>query len=43
MRLRDKAALVTGAASVFGADIARLFPSKGARVAVADLMQGARR
>ncbi len=37
MRLTDKVAIVTGAASGFGAEIARLFASEGAMVAVADM------
>lgn len=37
MRLKDKIALVTGAASGFGAEIARRFVQEGARVAVVDL------
>ena len=37
MRLTDKVAIVTGGASGFGAEIARLFASEGAMVAVADL------
>jgi len=37
MRLRDKIAIVTGAASGFGAGIARRFASEGARVVVNDL------
>ena len=37
MRLTDQVAIVTGAASGFGAEIARLFASEGAMVAVADL------
>lgn len=37
MRLADKTALVTGAASGFGAGIARKFAAEGARVMVADL------
>lgn len=43
MRLKDKAALVTGAASGFGAEIARSFAREGAKVAVVDLNEeGAR-
>lgn len=43
MRLQDKVALVTGAASGFGAEIARQFAGEGARVAVVDLNEeGAR-
>lgn len=43
MRLQDKVALVTGAASGFGAEIARVFASEGALVAVVDLNEdGAR-
>jgi 3-oxoacyl-[acyl-carrier protein] reductase len=43
MRLEDKVALVTGAASGFGAEIARVFASEGAHVAVVDLNEdGAR-
>ncbi|MEO0675940.1 MAG: glucose 1-dehydrogenase [Pseudomonadota bacterium] len=37
MRLKDKTAIVTGAASGFGAGIARKFASEGARVLVADI------
>ena len=37
MRLKDKAAIVTGAASGFGEGIARRFAEEGARVAVADI------
>jgi 3-oxoacyl-[acyl-carrier protein] reductase len=37
MRLHDKTAIVTGAASGFGAGIARRFAAEGARVMVADL------
>ena len=37
MRLQDKVAIVTGAASGFGAGIARKFVAEGARVIVADL------
>jgi 3-oxoacyl-[acyl-carrier protein] reductase len=37
MRLKDKVAIVTGAASGFGAETARLYAREGARVVVADL------
>ncbi|WP_026437543.1 SDR family oxidoreductase [Acidovorax sp. JHL-9] len=37
MRLKDKVAIVTGAASGFGAEIARQFAAEGAKVVVADL------
>lgn len=37
MRLKDKVAIVTGAASGFGAEIARQYVAQGARVAVADI------
>ncbi len=37
MRLKGKTALVTGAASGFGAEIARVFAREGARVAIFDL------
>ncbi|MFN6978536.1 MAG: SDR family NAD(P)-dependent oxidoreductase, partial [Gemmobacter sp.] len=37
MRLNDKIAIVTGAASGFGAGIARRFAAEGATVVVADL------
>lgn len=41
MRLQDKVAIVTGAASGFGAGIARKFAAEGARVLIADLdLQG---
>jgi len=43
MRLRDKIAIVTGAASGFGAGIARRFASEGARVVVNDLRDDAAR
>ncbi len=37
MRLDDKAAIVTGAASGFGAEIARVYAKAGAKVAVLDI------
>lgn len=37
MRLKDKVAIVTGAASGFGAEIARQYIAEGAKVAVADI------
>ena len=37
MRLKDKVAIVTGAASGFGAEIARLFALEGAMVVVSDI------
>jgi 3-oxoacyl-[acyl-carrier protein] reductase len=37
MRLKDKIAIVTGAASGFGAEIARQYAKEGAKVAVADI------
>lgn len=37
MRLKDKVAIVTGAASGFGAEIARSFAREGAMVVIADL------
>ena len=44
MRLQDRIAIVTGAASGFGEGIARHFVAEGARVAVADIdAEGARR
>ena len=41
MRLEGKTAIVTGAASGFGAGIARVFAREGARVMIADLNQDA--
>jgi 3-hydroxybutyrate dehydrogenase len=41
MRLQNKSALVTGAASGIGKDIARVFAREGAKVAIADLNQKA--
>jgi 3-hydroxybutyrate dehydrogenase len=37
MKLRDKSAIVTGAASGIGKDIALVFAREGAKVAIADL------
>lgn len=37
MRLKDKVAIVTGAASGFGAEIARVYANEGAKVVIADL------
>lgn len=37
MRLKDKVTIVTGAASGFGAEIARQYVAEGAKVAVADI------
>jgi NAD(P)-dependent dehydrogenase (short-subunit alcohol dehydrogenase family) len=39
MRLKDKVAIVTGAASGMGTSTAKLFAAEGARVVVTDLMQ----
>jgi NAD(P)-dependent dehydrogenase (short-subunit alcohol dehydrogenase family) len=39
MRLKDKVAVVTGAASGMGAATARLFASEGAKVVVADMLE----
>ncbi|HEX8013143.1 MAG TPA: 3-hydroxybutyrate dehydrogenase [Casimicrobiaceae bacterium] len=41
MRLKDKAAIVTGAASGIGKDIALVYAREGAKVAIADLNQAA--
>lgn len=37
MKLKDRVAIVTGAASGFGAEIARMYAAEGARVALGDL------
>src|SRR5258705_10924715 len=39
MRLKDKVAIVTGAASGIGKEIARTYAREGARVVIADLNQ----
>jgi 3-hydroxybutyrate dehydrogenase len=39
MRLKDKVAVVTGAASGIGKDVARTFAGEGARIVIADLNQ----
>jgi len=41
MRLKDKVAIVTGAASGIGKEIARAYAREGARVVIADLNQTA--
>ena len=38
MRLENKVALITGAASGMGASMARIFAGEGARVVVADVL-----
>ena len=39
MRLEDKVAIVTGAASGLGASTAQIFDQEGAKVVVADLLK----
>jgi len=41
VRLKDKVAIVTGAASGIGREIAVMFAREGARIAIADLNQQA--
>ena len=41
MRMKDKVAIVTGAASGIGLEIARAYAREGARIAIADLKQDA--
>ena len=43
MRLKDKIAIVTGAASGFGAEIARHYAAEGAKVALADINEAGAR
>ena len=38
MRLEDKVALITGAASGMGASMARVFAREGAKVVIADML-----
>ena len=38
MRLEDKVALITGAASGMGASMARIFAREGAKVVIADML-----
>src|SRR6185295_5911050 len=40
MRLEDKVALITGGASGMGASMARIFAREGAKVVVADMLEG---
>ena len=39
MRLKDKVALITGAASGMGESAARIFAKEGAKVVVADILE----
>ena len=41
MRMKDKVAIVTGAASGIGLEIARAYAREGAKIAIADLKQDA--
>jgi len=41
MKLKDKSAIVTGAASGIGKDIARVYAREGAKLAIADLNKDA--
>ena len=41
MRMKDKVAIVTGAASGIGLEIARVYAKEGAKIAIADLKQDA--
>ena len=43
MKLQDKVAIVTGAASGFGAEIARHYVAEGGKVAIADVNEGGAR